>query len=74
VVSDLSDLDETGCEINGKTRPVVPVTLPRPEKVKRKLFFNVPEMFLNCNIDIVCVKCRFVYTYLLDSHFLMFNF
>jgi hypothetical protein len=34
VVSYPSDLDERGCEINGKTRPVVPVTLPKPEKVK----------------------------------------
>jgi hypothetical protein len=28
-----SDLDEIGCELDGKTRPVVFVMLPRPEKV-----------------------------------------
>jgi hypothetical protein len=40
-----SDLNELGCETNGKTRPVVPVTVPRPETAKRTSFFMI---FENC--------------------------
>jgi hypothetical protein len=48
VGSYLSDLDEIGCELNGETRPVVPVTLPRPEKVKRRPCFEMFEIIENC--------------------------
>jgi hypothetical protein len=40
-----SDLHEIGCKTNGKTRPVVPVMLPRPETVKR---ISLLKMFENC--------------------------
>jgi hypothetical protein len=34
VVPDPSDLDEVGCKNTGKTCPVVPVVVPRPENAK----------------------------------------
>jgi hypothetical protein len=53
-----SDVDEIGCEINGKTRPVVPVMLPRPEKVKRRSLLKIFEIVEHCKIEIVSAKCK----------------
>jgi hypothetical protein len=60
-----SDLDKIGCNTNGKTRPVVPVTFPRPEKVKRISFFEILQILENRNIEIFSLNCIFLYTHVL---------
>jgi hypothetical protein len=53
-----SDLYETGCRINAKTCPVVPVMFPRPEKVKRRSVFMIFEFSEHFKIDICSVNCK----------------
>jgi hypothetical protein len=47
-----SDLHEIGCKTNRTTRPMVPVTAPRPETVKRRSFFKIFESVENCKVGI----------------------
>jgi hypothetical protein len=63
-----SDLDERGCNINGKTFPVVPITVLRPEKAKCIYLLKFVE---NCKIEICCANYKLLYTHLLYS--LMFD-
>jgi hypothetical protein len=56
-----------GAELTGRHAPWSP-TVPTPEKVKRRLLFNMFEVFENCKIVIVSAKCKVLYT-----HFLMFK-
>jgi hypothetical protein len=50
-----SDLHEIGCKTNGKTRPVVPVMVPRPETVKwRSFVLNFRNFKNRRNRDLLC--------------------
>jgi hypothetical protein len=68
----LSDLREIGCKTRGKTRPMVPVTLPRLENVKWLFCLPIFEMFEHWKI--VCsANCLLFDNHLLYTHFLMFK-
>jgi hypothetical protein len=69
VGSNPSDLHEIGCKNNGKTHPMVPVTLPRPETAKWTLFLKIIEIVENFKIEICSVNFKLSYTHLLYTHF-----
>jgi hypothetical protein len=52
-----SELHERGCKTNRKTRPVVPVTVSKLEKVRRSSFLTIFEISEDCKILMSGVKC-----------------